>query len=701
MPGLMPVVAMATQPAGPWAAMINAAGAVRGWLYSGAPESFAESSAEIAGRELAAVALSEARVLTVISAGMDRFSLDEGALDGDLRRTEVLWDVSHVRALALSPSGGIMVLAGDDGTLRGVDIRTWEAVWTLRTGDSLARAVALASDAGPVIAAVADGRIRRYDLTGDSLDVTGPGPAVSGVAVTPNRAVIVAGCADGTLLRWSARDGGPPRIWRIAAAVTAVAVGGGGDRVLAAADDGRVRMYDFAAGESYSFAAGDARAVAPAQRPGPPAADPARGLPGVAARAVDDDVQFAVYRPKALSPDDWATMLVFAHKTSLVEQPGKPPMDPNEEVEKRARDRLGDSAAPPARADARYELPRGSRLRVVPELPGIQCNPADSVFEWWEPVHETEFRILAPQGLAGSVVRGSVRIWRGPLILAEVSVAIPVTAGQQAGEAPKVADSAPPYRKIFASYSRDDLPLLASFTEAAWALGDTVLLDLTGIHSGELWEPRLLEMIREADVFQLFWSSNSMRSPFCRQEWEYALSLGRQRFVRPVYWESPLPQDLALGLPPPSLRALQFVPVRLYLPQPADQGTGVATVAPPASVAPPAPVVPPASVAPPETFAPPAPVAPPETFAPPAPVVPSQAAGAPDPPTTATPARPSPPPDWGKPSPPASAGYGPGSVAGSPEVGAPRHRSRRPALAVALVLVVLVIAALIALHAFG
>ena len=88
MPGLMPVVAMATQPAGPWAAMINAAGGVRGWLYGGLPEFFAESSAETAGRELVAVALSETRVLTVISAGPDRFSLDEGALDGDLRRTE-------------------------------------------------------------------------------------------------------------------------------------------------------------------------------------------------------------------------------------------------------------------------------------------------------------------------------------------------------------------------------------------------------------------------------------------------------------------------------------------------------------------------------------------------------------------------------------------------------------------------------------
>jgi hypothetical protein len=684
--------------------MINAAGGVRAWLYSGVPESVAESSAEITGRKLVAVALSEARVLTVVSAGTDRLSLDEGALDGDLHRTEVLWDVSHVRALALSPSGGIMVLACDDGTLRGVDIRTREAVWTLRTGESLARAVALASDAGPVVAALADGTIRRYDLTGDSLDVTGPGPAVRGVAVTPDRAVIVAGCADGTLLRWSARDGGPPRIWRIAAAITAVAVGGGGDRVLAAADDGKVRLYDFAAGESYSFAAGDARAVAPAQPSGPPAPGSVRGLPGPAARVVDDDVHFAVYRPKALSPDDWATMLVFAHKTSLVEQPGKPPMDPNEQVQARAWAQFGDSAAPPAGADARYELPRGSQLRVVPELPGIQCNPAEAVFEWWEPVHEAEFSILAPQGLAGSVVRGSVRIWRGPLIVAEVFIAIPVTTAQQAGEAPKVADSAPPYRKIFASYSHDDLPLLASFTEAAWAIGDTVLLDLTGIHSGELWEPRLLEMIEEADIFQLFWSSNSMRSPFCRQEWEYALSLGRQSFVRPVYWESPLPQDLVLGLPPPNLRALQFVPVRLFVPKPADQDAEVVATVPP-----------------------------------PGPPAPSQTAGAEDPPTTATvPPSPLPPPyqekppplpgkisppasiEWPQPSQPPAPGlppggydqtddaqnyapaqYWPGSVAGSPEVSAPRRRSRRPVLVAALVLVAVVIAVLIALHAFG
>jgi hypothetical protein len=677
MPGL-PVVALATQPAGPWAAMVNAAGGVRGWLYGGLPEFFADSSAETAGRELVAVTLSETRVLTIISARQDRFSLDEGTLDGDLRRTEVLWDVSHVRALALSPSGGIMVLAHDDGTLHGIDIRTWEAVWTLRTGDSLARAVALASDAGPVIAALADGRIRRYDLTGDSLDVTEPGPAVRAVAVTPDRAVIVAGCADGTLLRWSARDGGPPRIWRIAAAITAVAVGGGGDRVLVAADDGKVRLYDFAAGESLGFVAGepagfpaaDAGPWGPARGIGEPAfgyPGPVSGQPGAAARAVDDDVHFAVYRPKTLSPDEWAELLVFTHKTSLVERPGKPPMDPNKEVEKRARDRLGDSAAPPSRVAARYELPRGSRLRVVPELPGIQCNPAEAVFEWWEPVHEAKFRIVAPQGLAGSVSRGSVRIWCGPLILAEVSIAIPVTAGEQAEVAPLVADSAAPYRKIFASYSRSDLPLLASFTEAAHALGDTYLQDVITIRSGERWEPRLLEMIQEADIFQLFWSSNSMRSRSCRSEWEYALSLGRPSFVRPVYWESPLPQDLALGLPPPDLRALQFVQVRLYAPQPAVESAGLPAAAP----SPPGPAAQQAEW-PPETAA-----LPPREQVPPGYYYGSD--------TGAT----------GLPQ-----GYPPpGSPADGHKASTKRYVSRRPALVAALVLVVVIIAVLIALRA--
>ena len=89
----------------------------------------------------------------------------------------------------------------------------------------------------------------------------------------------------------------------------------------------------------------------------------------------------------------------------------------------------------------------------------------------------------------------------------------------------------------------------------ARTMGDEYLRDVTTLRAGEQWNDRLLELVRTADVFQLFWSRNSMRSPWVRQEWEYALSLGRPHFVRPTYWELPLPEAPDQDLPPASLRA--------------------------------------------------------------------------------------------------------------------------------------------------
>jgi hypothetical protein len=54
------------------------------------------------------------------------------------------------------------------------------------------------------------------------------------------------------------------------------------------------------------------------------------------------------------------------------------------------------------------------------------------------------------------------------------------------------------------------------------------------LRSGEDWSTRLDEHIRSADAFQLFWSTNSMRSPQVQREWTVALSFGRENFVRPV-----------------------------------------------------------------------------------------------------------------------------------------------------------------------
>src|SRR6185295_5982471 len=78
------------------------------------------------------------------------------------------------------------------------------------------------------------------------------------------------------------------------------------------------------------------------------------------------------------------------------------------------------------------------------------------------------------------------------------------------------------------------------------------------LRAGERWQPELERSIQRADVFQLFWSRHAMRSEYVQKEWRYALSLGRANFVRPVYWQDPLPADEKLGLPPRELREVHF-----------------------------------------------------------------------------------------------------------------------------------------------
>jgi TIR domain len=83
------------------------------------------------------------------------------------------------------------------------------------------------------------------------------------------------------------------------------------------------------------------------------------------------------------------------------------------------------------------------------------------------------------------------------------------------------------------------------------------LRDVHFLRSGEEWNPAILKKIEEADIFQLCWSSNTSQSPYVEQEWRHALlHQARPSFIRPVYWETPMPA------PPPELAPLHFA----YLP---------------------------------------------------------------------------------------------------------------------------------------
>jgi hypothetical protein len=276
----------------------------------------------------------------------------------------------------------------------------------------------------------------------------------------------------------------------------------------------------------------------------------------------DDDVQFTVFRPKRVRFQEWKTLLVFAHHGERSHEAPLNELDPVKEVNRRAESLLGveKELYDDLRQESTIPIPREGELTLVPEMQNVEFNPRRSSFLWTESVHQVAFRFRASEKLDGRSARGQVSVFLGAIVVAQIPLKVVVESGDARKEVTQPLESVTvsPYRRIFASYSHKDVAVVEEFERYAQALGDEYIRDVLHLRSGQVWSQRLLRMVDEASVFQLFWSSNSMRSEFVGREWRYALGLNRENFVRPVYWETPLPEAPELDLPPNELRALHF-----------------------------------------------------------------------------------------------------------------------------------------------
>jgi molecular chaperone DnaK len=278
----------------------------------------------------------------------------------------------------------------------------------------------------------------------------------------------------------------------------------------------------------------------------------------------DENVQFTVYRPRLVAPEIWYPLLAFAH---LAERPPDAPPtepDPLQDVKRQAEQVLAEkiSRYQELTQESIQGIPKEGELTFLLELPGFELNPPRRTFRWLESVHREEFRLRASREIDGSTVRGRLSVFLGSIIIAEITLTIRVDEKQAGRSLLDISSSSScfMFRKIFASYSRKDIVIVEEFETDLHkiGLGDEYYYDMRQLRTGEIWNHRLQELIKEANIFQLFWSWNSMGSPFVHQEWRYALSLNRPSFVRPVYWQEPFPEIPEERLPPEELRRLHF-----------------------------------------------------------------------------------------------------------------------------------------------
>lgn len=288
-----------------------------------------------------------------------------------------------------------------------------------------------------------------------------------------------------------------------------------------------------------------------------PERDPSKPL------IVDESVQFTVYAPEKIRPEKNYSLLAFAHLTKRRDDADPDEPDPLEEVKKQAARLLGEQQEDyrDTKDSSKQPVPRGGELKLVPVIKGITFNPPSRSFTWRKSVHREEFDLIASAEVDGKSLHGSMTVFLGSLVIADVSLIISVDShATPAHERISLehARTARRVRQVFASYSPRDEQVVAELAHVAPLFGTRFLLDRTHLEPGEDRVEGVQRLIRNADVFQLFWSSNSMRSAEIADEIKYAVALGRPGFILPTYWEEPVPRSPAEGLPPPEIDRLQF-----------------------------------------------------------------------------------------------------------------------------------------------
>jgi hypothetical protein len=184
----------------------------------------------------------------------------------------------------------------------------------------------------------------------------------------------------------------------------------------------------------------------------------------------------------------------------------------------------------------------------------VTFNPERASIRWQSDWQRVLFDFAADKSYAGSALNGEIMIYSGPLVIGAIRLAFLCDETiSTSSVADTIALTSDPFRRIFASYSHADGAVVTACRNRYKALGLDVLIDVDTLRSGQRWSEQLCRMVDQSDVFQLFWSARSAESEFVQQEWRYALGLGRSNdFIRPVYWEQPLPA------PPEELQPLHF-----------------------------------------------------------------------------------------------------------------------------------------------
>lgn len=184
---------------------------------------------------------------------------------------------AELHSAVLSPKGDLVLTAAADGWVELFSIATGEALLSFPDSEAAATSARFTGSGARFAIGSDDGIIRVYQTSdGEKLyELSGHQGGVTGIAFSPDAATIVSSSRDGTLRYW---DHGinagrllrtvtiaTPKADAVPAEVTSVGYANDGETVIAAASDGKLRVFDSNGGKLISQAA-----LLPADKGGKP-----------------------------------------------------------------------------------------------------------------------------------------------------------------------------------------------------------------------------------------------------------------------------------------------------------------------------------------------------------------------------------------------------------------------------------------------
>jgi len=199
-------------------------------------------------------------------------------------------------------------------------------------------------------------------------------------------------------------------------------------------------------------------------------------------------------------------------------------------------------------------------LKFIPKVEGITFSPTKQDVVWYRDIKEVTFRVNVDLKDIGKILVGAIDIYKDSLLIGQIPISFTVSQEEKPTEIVKVKNKM--FESLFISYSHADETLIDNFIIAYESLGITVKIDKDALKSGDIWQEKLIELIEESDVFQLYWSNKARESENVTKEWKHALKILKsgdkaKSFIRPCYWELPMPEI------PEELRQIHFYKISI------------------------------------------------------------------------------------------------------------------------------------------